>query len=94
MAMKWVQRHFARFGGDASRVTVMGYSAGAISISLHLVSPMSRGLFHKVIVMEGASTDQCEIPTQQLEVDRKQAKPFKCPDASVAALVQCFINVV
>ena len=47
-AMKWVKNHIVNFGGDPSNVTLMGESAGAMSIFLHLVSPLSKGLFHKV----------------------------------------------
>lgn len=32
-----------KFGGDPNLVTVMGYSSGAMSVSLHMVSPMSKG---------------------------------------------------
>ena len=47
-AMKWVKNHIVNFGGDPANVTLMGESAGAMSIFLHLVSPLSKGLFHKV----------------------------------------------
>jgi para-nitrobenzyl esterase len=52
-AMKWVQRNIGAFGGDPSRVTVFGESAGATSILMHLVSPESRGLYRQAIVESG-----------------------------------------
>jgi carboxylesterase type B len=50
MAMRWVQQHIGRFGGDPRRVTVWGESAGAQSVLVHLFSPLSRGLFSRAIM--------------------------------------------
>ena len=52
-AFKWVQRNIQAFGGDPKKVTIFGESAGGMSISYHLVSKESRGLFHKAIVQSG-----------------------------------------
>jgi carboxylesterase type B len=51
LALEWVQKNIAAFGGDASNVTIMGESAGAMSCFLHFVSPLSKGLFHKVVIL-------------------------------------------
>ena len=48
-AMTWVQRNIAAFGGDPARVTLMGQSAGAMSISAHLTRPQTSGLYASVI---------------------------------------------
>jgi para-nitrobenzyl esterase len=53
-ALRWVQRNIAGFGGDPDNVTIAGQSAGGLSVLAHLVSPGSRGLFHRAIVQSGA----------------------------------------
>lgn len=49
-AMRWVQQNIRAFGGDPSRVTIAGESAGAMSVALHLASPSSQGLFSQAIM--------------------------------------------
>ncbi|QYN39686.1 carboxylesterase family protein [Pseudonocardia sp. DSM 110487] len=52
-ALTWVRRNIAAFGGDPGRVTLAGQSAGADSVCGQLTSPLSAGLFHRVIMQSG-----------------------------------------
>ncbi|KXJ73122.1 hypothetical protein RP20_CCG016470 [Aedes albopictus] len=89
MALKWVRDHISAFGGRSDSVTLMGYSAGALSNTLHMVSPMSKGLFHRVIVMSASGVSQVQIPTDQIHLAQKQATLLNCTTADIAEMIKC-----
>jgi para-nitrobenzyl esterase len=55
VALKWIQRNIASFGGDPGNVTILGQSAGSMSVNDLQASPLAKGLFHKAIGMSGST---------------------------------------
>nr|UUB32816.1 carboxylesterase COED1 [Dendroctonus valens] len=87
--LKWINKNIEGFGGDPNSVTLMGYSAGGVSVVLHMVSPLSAGLFHKAIAMSGSPTSQWAIAHEQLDLAKRQAKFVGCPDDTAANVYKC-----
>jgi para-nitrobenzyl esterase len=53
VALQWVQRNIAAFGGDPKNVTLFGQSGGGAKIATLMAMPAAKGLFHKAITMSG-----------------------------------------
>jgi para-nitrobenzyl esterase len=53
LALKWVQKNIAEFGGDASRVLIFGQSGGGAKCATLMAMPAAKGLFHRVLTMSG-----------------------------------------
>lgn len=53
-AVRWVHENISLFGGDPERITIAGESAGSMSVSALMASPLSRGLFAQAIGSSGS----------------------------------------
>ena len=71
-SLQWVKRNIAAFGGDPSRVTIFGESAGAGLIASLMASPQAKGLFHRAIG-ESSSWTTASIGRMQVLKDAEQA---------------------
>ncbi|KAJ6643814.1 Venom carboxylesterase-6 [Pseudolycoriella hygida] len=55
LALKWVRDNIRVFGGDKNKITIHGWSAGCWSVSLHMVSPASQGLFNRAVCFSASA---------------------------------------
>lgn len=61
-AMQWVKDNIAAFGGNPENVTIMGQSAGAMSVQQHALSPLTEGLFRKAVMSSGGGVSRMMAP--------------------------------
>ncbi|XP_054436278.1 cholinesterase isoform X2 [Pteronotus mesoamericanus] len=94
LALQWVQRNIAAFGGNPKSVTLFGESAGAVSVSLHLLSPRSHPLFTRAILQSGSSNAPWAVKSLD-EAKNKTltlAKCIGCFRENETEIIKCLRN--
>ncbi|REE95953.1 carboxylesterase/lipase family protein [Thermomonospora umbrina] len=80
-ALRWVRRNIGAFGGDRTRVTLSGESAGSIDTCINMVSPSAAGLMHRAILQSGPCSQATQNGTMEQATARSQtyATGLGCP---------------
>jgi len=85
LALKWVQRNIAAFGGDPKNVTIFGQSGGGTAVMSNLASPLSKGLFQRAINESGTRIAVTK-PETALKAGEDFAIAAGCTDQSAKCL--------
>ena len=93
LALHWVKRNIASFGGDPDKITVFGESAGGWSVNYQLVSDQSKGLFNAAIIQSGPLLASYQEPAYSgkttKEIHQKYAEQIGCGPGKEDTVVAC-----
>ncbi|XP_041651212.1 uncharacterized protein ces2b isoform X2 [Cheilinus undulatus] len=92
-ALKWVQQHIHNFGGNPDLVTIFGESAGGVSVSLLLLSPLTQGLIHRGIAESGTAAIDSLMTNDPLPMAQHVANMSGCSLDSTQKIADCMKNL-
>ncbi|KAF5296929.1 hypothetical protein FQR65_LT10079 [Abscondita terminalis] len=89
LSMLWVNENIRSFGGDPEKITLYGYSAGAASVALHLISPRTAGYFHRAIISSGSTISPWHITNDAKSASWEIARVLGCLNNYYNSMLQC-----
>uniref|UniRef100_A0A8C5N0E0 Carboxylic ester hydrolase n=1 Tax=Leptobrachium leishanense TaxID=445787 RepID=A0A8C5N0E0_9ANUR len=88
-ALHWVQENIKDFGGDQQSVTIFGESAGGVSVSALVLSPLSKGLFHRAISESGTALLSALMGSKPEEIQSSLNVVSSISGCDVNTVVEC-----
>ncbi|EFX78593.1 hypothetical protein DAPPUDRAFT_105042 [Daphnia pulex] len=85
----WVRDNIRYFGGNPDSVTIFGQSAGGASVEFQMLSPHSKGLFHRAIAQSGSTRCPWALQKTVGEYTHSLANNLNCPTSDSRQLLQC-----
>uniref|UniRef100_A0A8C1WC11 Carboxylic ester hydrolase n=1 Tax=Cyprinus carpio TaxID=7962 RepID=A0A8C1WC11_CYPCA len=92
-ALQWVQENIHSFGGDPELVTIFGESAGGVSVSLHVLSPLSSNLFRYAIAESGTAAMDAIMSPNPLPTAQYVGNTSGCDISSTKKMVDCVMQL-
>lgn len=92
-ALDWIKYNIKHFNGSPNNIVIYGHSSGAISVGLHMMSPLSRGKFSKAIAMSGDAVSSVHLPETEHSVVNTIADRFSCFRKPTAKLLECLRRI-
>ncbi|KAM3919008.1 cholinesterase-like [Leptodactylus fuscus] len=95
LALQWVYKNIAAFGGNPENITLFGLSAGAVSVGYHVISPGSHSYFNRAILQSGAPTANWAFNSHETSrrFSTQLAKLLNCPTENEDTSIACLQNV-
>uniref|UniRef100_A0A914HX89 Carboxylesterase type B domain-containing protein n=1 Tax=Globodera rostochiensis TaxID=31243 RepID=A0A914HX89_GLORO len=87
--LRWLRSEAKAFGGDAKRVTLLGFSAGSAAISALGMCPFARDLFQQAIQMSGSILAQTKTGAPVANETKILAQQLNCPTDESLELKEC-----
>jgi carboxylesterase type B len=81
LAINWVHQHISSFGGDPSKISLLGQSAGAVSAHLQMMSPLAKDKLNTVISISGCAFNFWGLNTLErgARLSRANSRLARCP---------------
>ncbi|XP_028727323.1 liver carboxylesterase 1-like isoform X1 [Peromyscus leucopus] len=88
-ALRWIQDNIVNFGGNPGSVTIFGESAGGESVSVLVLTPLAKNLFHRAISQSSVILNPCLYGIDARPIAKKVAALAGCKTTTSAAMVHC-----
>jgi carboxylesterase type B len=89
MAIQWVHDHINEFGGDPTRVTLFGNSAGGLAVMYQAIYPQNKGLFQRIVAQSGSVLGFWAFQKNPTEVFAKYIKDTNCDLSDYDQIIEC-----